>query len=688
MGLCLIAMTGWVSTLVVALEVALVLGLVIFVHELGHFVVAKLCGVKCEKFYLGFDIYGLKLCKFRWGETEYGVGILPLGGYVKMLGQEDNPSRLREEIERARQPAAEGESQPADAPTAEEVAEAQAALYDPRSYLAQSVPKRMAIISAGVIMNVIFAFLAAVIAFRIGVRDDAAVVGMVSPGGPAYTAGIEPGDRIVEIAGKPAQRFLDLTNHISLGDNLSEGVDIVLKRPGQSKPITKRVVPTLGGLKPTIGVTSSSLPILADEKPVVPGSPASKAEPPLKAGDKITAINGEKVTNTAAIWELLARFADVPIEVTIERPIEGGVKLMTSKIGPSPLRTLGVRMRMGEIAAVQEGSPAAAAGIKPGDILRTIDGKPVGDPMTLPEILRRRAGETMVLSVEREGQQQPLEFEVKSRKVYREEPPFLENSPVSIPQLGLAYYVLNRVEGTEDGTPAAASGLKEGDVIVKATLQPSANPAPGFEKQTAVTLEFNEKRRNWPLLNQLLQQAGPGSTVELTLESGKTVMLTPFDSPKWHDVDRGFVFTPEKIKRIAASWGEAVPMALTETKDALLTVVNVLRKVFTRQLSPRNFGGPLSILGAAAHFARQGVGELLIFVTLLSANLAVLNFLPIPVLDGGHMVFLAWEGIRGKPADERVQLVLTYIGLFLLLALMIWVTGLDLNVISREVPPK
>ena len=78
------------------LKVMLGLGMVIFVHELGHFLVAKLCGVKCEKFYLGFDIGGLKLWKCRWGETEYGIGILPLGGYVKMLGQEDNPARLRE----------------------------------------------------------------------------------------------------------------------------------------------------------------------------------------------------------------------------------------------------------------------------------------------------------------------------------------------------------------------------------------------------------------------------------------------------------------------------------------------------------------------------------------------------------------------------------------------------------------
>src|SRR5208282_395950 len=86
-----------------ALEVAIGLGFVVFVHELGHFTVAKMCGVKVEKFFIGFDIGGLKLCSFRRGETLYGIGILPLGGYVKMLGQEDNPAQLRKEMERARQ---------------------------------------------------------------------------------------------------------------------------------------------------------------------------------------------------------------------------------------------------------------------------------------------------------------------------------------------------------------------------------------------------------------------------------------------------------------------------------------------------------------------------------------------------------------------------------------------------------
>ena len=103
MGLHLIASIAWFlepAHWLIVLKVGGGLGFVIFVHELGHFLVAKACGVKCEKFYVGFDIAGLKFFKFQWGETEYGIGVFPLGGYVKMLGQDDNPARIAEETRR------------------------------------------------------------------------------------------------------------------------------------------------------------------------------------------------------------------------------------------------------------------------------------------------------------------------------------------------------------------------------------------------------------------------------------------------------------------------------------------------------------------------------------------------------------------------------------------------------------
>src|SRR5215469_6999955 len=78
----------------------------IIVHEFGHFAVARHCGVRCEKFYIWFDFWGLKFFKFKWGDTEYGMGLFPLGGYLKMLGQEDDPGAIQAEIERAKnQPA-------------------------------------------------------------------------------------------------------------------------------------------------------------------------------------------------------------------------------------------------------------------------------------------------------------------------------------------------------------------------------------------------------------------------------------------------------------------------------------------------------------------------------------------------------------------------------------------------------
>ena len=93
--------TIWTVTIGVLL-VILGLNALIIVHEWGHFIIARLCGVRCEKFYIWFDFWGLKFFKFKWGDTEYGLGLFPLGGYVKMLGQEDNPGAIQAEIERAK----------------------------------------------------------------------------------------------------------------------------------------------------------------------------------------------------------------------------------------------------------------------------------------------------------------------------------------------------------------------------------------------------------------------------------------------------------------------------------------------------------------------------------------------------------------------------------------------------------
>jgi regulator of sigma E protease len=117
--------------------------------------------------------------------------------------------------------------------------------------------------------------------------------------------------------------------------------------------------------------------------------------------------------------------------------------------------------------------------------------------------------------------------------------------------------------------------------------------------------------------------------------------------------------------------------------EDLSLVSRFLRKVTSNQISPRLLGGPIEIAKQAGRSASEGFGRLLLFLTMLSANLAVVNFLPIPVLDGGHMVFLLYELVRGKPPSEAVVGVLSYLGLALILSLMFFVFGLDLGLIPR-----
>ncbi len=178
----------------------------------------------------------------------------------------------------------------------------------------------------------------------------------------------------------------------------------------------------------------------------------------------------------------------------------------------------------------------------------------------------------------------------------------------------------------------------------------------------------------------------PGTTVEFTWKRGDKEMTgkaAPVEDKDWLNSQRGWILQPAMFVQTAADFSEAWRWGAKETVDSTLLVYRTLHSVGTNQISIRNFSGPWGIIKMALMQAREGFGNLLIFLTLLSANLAVINFLPIPLLDGGHMALLIYEGIRGKPADERVQEVLTWIGLIFILALTIFVFGLDLGWIPR-----
>jgi regulator of sigma E protease len=207
-------------------------------------------------------------------------------------------------------------------------------------------------------------------------------------------------------------------------------------------------------------------------------------------------------------------------------------------------------------------------------------------------------------------------------------------------------------------------------------------------------LELSEKSQSWPYVTSVLQQVRAGTKLVLEVEpagaaaegrgQSRTVELVTKDSEDQFVVDRGLVFEPVYEIVRAASFLDALSRGGRKAVENLSLVYRFLHKLTSNQISPRLLGGPIEIAKQAGKSAEEGFSHFLLFLTMLSANLAVVNFLPIPVLDGGHMVFLVYELIRGKPPSERVVAFLSYLGLALILSLMMFVFGLDLGLIPRR----
>ncbi len=677
------------------------LGLIIFVHELGHFVVAKMCGVKCEKFYIGFDPpikvgwgkYSLPLpsalWKKKWGETEYGIGIIPLGGYVKMLGQDDNPGRQAEKVR---------DSQNSNSP-AEESQRGTNENYvsDPRSYISQSVPKRMAIISAGVFMNLLFAWIFATIAFSptLGVPYIRCHVASVMPGEAAYQAGILPGDQITEINGVKNPRFKDLRQEVILGDFVA-GIPVTVERLGAKGEEPEILSFTLKPKKDDqrlmriIGVSPSSSLRLGDERSAAPGTPAAKvAEDKLQGGDRLIEIDGQPVRDFIDYRSRLASNIDKTVTLTFARETTKDTEeRITVEVPPRFLVRYGLVMKMGPIVAIRPDSPAETAGIESGDQIVRVNGKPIGDPLDFPEQMRERVGQTVALEVLRttEKGEQLLSFELQPVAVSWGSD---VRGTMEVPSLGIAYEVLDTVAAVVDGSPAAKAGVLSGDQISDITLKP-ANEAQAakegqlFPKGQIVTQKIGSPQgASWVLwLRSVGQALQDDTSLDMTVQrdgASRSLQMPPAKLSTTALPNRGFVFVQETDIMRAGNFIEAMSLGWRETKHSMLAVYRFLHRLVSGQVSPQLLGGPGTIAAVAGMSAKQGPATLLLFLTLLSANLAVINFLPIPVLDGGHMVFLVLEGIFRRPVSEKVVIPLTWAGLFLILALMLFVIGLDVD---------
>ena len=423
---------------------ALILGVLVFVHELGHFLVAKWLGVRVLSFSIGM---GPRVLGFRRGDTDYRLSLLPLGGYVRMAGD-----------------TTEGEDRTGD----------------PAEFLEKPWWARALISVAGPGANLVFALLVYIGLYLVGITttDYSAHVGSVKAGSPAEKAGLQAGDIFVSWEGRPAATMA----------RLSDGLDRTAEVKGATGPIA-------------LIVTRRGAPVTLQ----VPRAGALKVAEGIEWG-----------TDT-------------------------------------------------EIGKVLIGLPAYAAGLRDGDRVLRIDGKPVTTWNELARALRAKPDAVVALEANRRGQV----FRVEIRT-----------------------------------TPEGYVGISPPELM---TYRQS------FPAGRAVTLGFQQ---TFATVGQIY--AGLWSLVS----------------------------NPGRL-------GESV-------------------------------AGPIAISQVAQQTAASGLNELIRFGAFISLALMAMNLLPIPILDGGHILFSLIEGVRRRPLSDRTQLAFQRVGLFLLVSLVVFSFYNDLNRVNQR----
>ena len=414
------------------------------------------------------------------------------------------------------------------------------------------------------------------------------------------------------------------------------------------------------------------------------------------------------------------------------RPEENGGHYRAAGLPPDAA----ARMKMGPVTAVREGSPGDKAGVTPrdksgkrnGDVIESVevreaDGrviryvekptyapKLVGalvlpplmsvvatqallqqpelplDPVRLPDQLRPGPnGSARIVSV-RSGSRgsspgrgpqrtEDVDAHLGRQLALHREAPMNMHAPLSIAELGIAYTIQTTVVDLDQPTD---NGLLPGDFIKKIRIDRYDT-----EDKVKEGREAKLDTDRWAHVFWILQDP----TIEkVVLEVGRkgetrTITVKPSQVLDWPNEMRGLLPFLEIDRRLqrADNIFEAVNLGFKDTLNNMGQVYMTIVQMFAGKVSVENLGGPLTIGYIGFRYAGIDFWEFLFFLGLISVNLAVVNFLPIPVLDGGHMVFLIYEKIRGKPASEAVRIGATYAGLLMLASLMIFVFYLDIK---------
>ncbi len=546
----------------------LLIGVLIFVHEFGHFVFAKLFSVKVLRFSLGF---GPALLRFRRKETEYVVAWLPLGGFVSMLGSDP----------------------------AEEVPEEDRH----RAYFARPLWQRFLIASAGPLFNLVFPVTIYFLFYYSHATLPPATVGAVFPNTPAARAGLRPGDRIVRIGSEEITYWLDLQGTVA--EAAGRELELEIERDGER--ISTTIVP--------------------DETVLV-----------SRLGRKRTV---------------------------------GRIGIASHYLGP----------RLGVLG---EHSPASLAGLRTWDRVKAVDGEPITRWFELERALARAAGSTLTLELARpvpKAEDGGGDGDDKAEETEPAEPPETTLSvTVDVPEdgrlssLGL-YPGEFFVAEVGEGSPAARAGLRRGDMLVATddVVCPTWDVCIGWmlrqpnEPHVVTWIDHLAPERG-------LQVARVDVEVETRIGEYKEEQRIPVVGLK----NRSPLIPEARIEnRRRLSY--AVVRSVEKNLEVVAVTVYGFLMIVRGDISTKSLGGPIMIYNIAGKAAEKGWDEYLWVMALISINLGIINLLPIPMLDGGHIVFVAIEAVKRRPLSLRSRAIATYVGLSMLIFLMLFAFKNDIE---------
>jgi len=669
-------------------------GAIIFIHELGHFLAARWAGIRVFSFAVGFGPAALAWRKgiglrrgttnpatmralrerladtapsslekadHVWpddiGKTEYRLNWLPLGGYVQMRGQDDvNPG----------------------------AAEADRGAGD--SFVDKPVWKRMVVISAGVVMNVILALALYVVVYAIGKPASPPIVGGAYPDSPAAAAvavnaesagvtepGIRNGDVVLSINGTAPREFADVWLTGALA-SASSGVSMEIQRPGVPEPLlfTMETQRRDGAEFRGVGLVPAVSTRLVEPQ----GSDRSQqnlaylfASAGIPQGaSRVVSIDGRE---TDILPVLDGVFSAESIPFTYE--IDGGVRNGTLRGVPElQSDTVETRDRLfeplhvaGFVPPMQVGTlaPDSSHALLPGDVFVRIGRVEWPGPVEGIHAIRESSGREVDLEVLRDGERLSLTAHVSP-----------EGSIGFYPMQAIERCVITRPlpASIDAGRAGRAAGLAPGTVIE------TVNGAP-IDGYSGLRAALAGARADTPIELGVLLPIGDDeritTTITLTQPELDALRELGWSAPPFFS----WLFEPAEITLQASNPLEAMAMGVADTQQMILRTYLTLVRLVEGTVEVEQLRGPVGIAHIGTQVAQRSLAELLFFFAVISANLAVLNFLPIPIADGGMMVFLIIEGVTGKPVSPAVQNAAALVGVVLLGSVFLLVTFNDLT---------